>query len=65
MLSTAGSKGLTRQFLVVCSSDSAIVAALVDEGLATTTRVGVQVGDKMIEVDTVRITASGRDALVS
>jgi hypothetical protein len=26
---------------------------------------GVQVGDKMIEVDTVRITASGRDALVS
>jgi hypothetical protein len=27
--------------------------------------VGVQVGDKMIEVATVRITDSGRDALVS
>jgi hypothetical protein len=65
MLATAGSKGLTQQFLVVCSSDAAMVAALADEGLATITRVGVQVGDKMIEVATVRITDSGRDALVS
>ena len=65
MLATVGTKGLTQQFLVVCSSDAAIVAAFVDEGLATMTRVGVQVGDKMIEVATVRITDSGRDALVS
>jgi hypothetical protein len=65
MLATAGTKGLTQQFLVVCSSDAAIVAAFVDEGLATMTRVGVQVGDKMIEVATVRIADSGRDALVS
>jgi hypothetical protein len=64
MLATAGSKGLTLQFLVVCSSEAAMVAALVDEGLATITRVGIQVGDKMIEVATVRITDPGRDALV-
>jgi hypothetical protein len=42
-----------------------MVAALVDEGLATISRVGVQVGEKMIEVATVRMTDSGRDALVS
>jgi hypothetical protein len=65
MLATVGSKGLSQQFLVVCSSDAAIVGALVDEGLATMARVGVQVGDKMIEVSTVRITDCGRDALVS
>lgn len=33
MVATAGSNGLTRQFLIVCSSDAAIAAALVDEGL--------------------------------
>jgi hypothetical protein len=64
MLATAGSKGLTLQFLVVCASEAAMVAALVDEGLATITRAGIQVGDKMIEVATVRITDPGRDALV-
>jgi hypothetical protein len=65
MLATAGSNGLTQQLLVVCSSNAAMVAALVDEGLATMTRGSVQVGGKMIEVATVRITDSGRDALVS
>jgi hypothetical protein len=65
MLATAGSNGLTQQLLVVCGSKAAIVAALVDEGLATMTRGSVQVGGKMIEVATVRITDSGRDALVS
>jgi len=65
MLATAGSDGLTQQLLVVCGSKAAIVAALVDEGLATMTRGSVQVGGKMIEVATVRITDSGRDALVS
>jgi hypothetical protein len=65
MLATVGSKGFSQQFLVVCSSDAAIVGALVDEGLATMIRLGVQVGDKMIEVYTVRITGCGRDALVS
>ena len=64
MLATAGSNGLTQQLLVVCSSNAAIVAALVDEGLATMTR-SVQDGGKMMEVATVRITDSGRDALVS
>jgi len=65
MLATAGSNGLTQQLLVVCSSNAAIVAALVDEGLATMTRGSVQDGGKMMEVATVRITDSGRDALVS
>jgi hypothetical protein len=65
MLATARSNGLTQQLLVVCSSNAAIVAALVDEGLATMTRGSVQVAGKMIEVATVRITDSGRDALVS
>jgi len=65
MLATAGSNGLTQQLLVVCSSNAAIVAALVDERLATMTRGSVQVGGKMMEVATVRITDSGRDALVS
>jgi hypothetical protein len=53
MLATAGTNGLTQQLLVVCSSDAAIVATLVDEGLATMTRGSVQVGGKMIEVATV------------
>ncbi len=65
MLATAGTNGLTQSLLVICSSDASIVAALVDEGLATMTRGSVRVGGKMIEVATVRITDSGRDALVS
>jgi hypothetical protein len=56
---------MAQQLLVVCSSNAAIVAALVDEGFATMTRGSVQVGGKMIEVPTVPITDSRRDSLVS
>jgi hypothetical protein len=41
----------------------AMIAGLVNEGLATLTREYVKAGGKMIEVSRVRITDAGRDAL--
>ena len=63
MLATAGRNGLTKQFLVVCTSDAGIVDALVNEGFAELTCEEVQAGTKMIKVARIRITAAGRRAI--
>ncbi len=64
MLATAGRDGATQLLLSAHGFSAAMIARLVNRGLATMTREKVRAGGKIIEVGKVRITDAGREALL-
>jgi hypothetical protein len=64
MLATAGHNGATQPLLAADGFGVAMVADLVNQGLATMTYEKVRASGKLIEVSKIRITTAGRDALV-
>jgi phage terminase small subunit len=65
MLTTAGRDGATQPLLSAHGFSAAMIARLVNRGLATVTQEKVRAGEKVIEVGKVRITDAGRDALAA
>jgi hypothetical protein len=65
MLATAGGNGATQLLLAAHGFGVAMIASLVNEGLATLTPSKVRVSGKMVEVGKVQITAAGRAALAA
>ena len=65
MLATAGRDGATQPLLSVHGFSAAMIARLVNRGLATLTHEKVRAGGKLVDVAKVRITDAGRDALAA
>jgi hypothetical protein len=65
MLATAGGNGATQLLLAAHGLGVAMIASLVNEGLATLAPSKVRASGKMIDVAKVMITAAGRDALAA
>jgi hypothetical protein len=63
MLATSGCGGATRPLLTAHGFSAALIASLVNQGLASLTHEKVRAGGKVDEVAKVRITTAGRDAL--
>ena len=63
MLANAGPNGATQVLLTAHGFGVALVAGLVNHGLATLRQEKVHAGGKLVEVAKVRITEKGRDAL--
>jgi hypothetical protein len=62
MLATSGRDGATRQLLTAHGFSAALIASLVNQGLASLMHEKVRAGGKVVEVAKVRITAAGRRA---
>ena len=63
MLANAGLDGATQPLLCAHGFSAAMIARLVNRGLATAMQEEMHVGGKMIEVDRVRTTNAGREAV--
>ena len=63
MLATAGRNGATQSLLTAHGFGVALIAGLVNQGLATLTREQVKAGGKLVGVAKVRITDAGQAAL--
>jgi hypothetical protein len=63
MLTNAGRDGATPPLLCAHGFSAAMIARLVNRGLATATREEMRAGTKMIEVDRVQIMNAGREVL--
>jgi hypothetical protein len=63
MLATAGHDGVTQSLLCAHGFSPAMITRLVNRGLATTSVEKVRAGAKLVDVDRVRITKAGREAL--
>ena len=65
MLTSAGPDGAPQAWLMAHGFCVSTIAGLVKRGLATLTREKVRAGNRLVDVGTVRITATGRDALAA
>jgi hypothetical protein len=65
MLTSAGLDGASQTLLMAHGFCVSMIVGLVNNGLATLTHEKVWAGSRLIEVDKVRITAAGREALIT
>lgn len=65
MIASDGHNGVTQSLLTMYGVHPSMVAELVGRGLASMTQDKVRVGSGLVEVVTVRITETGRDALTA
>ena len=65
MLAAARQNGVPRKLLSAHGLSAALIRALVNRGLATTTRENVRAGDKLVEIGKVWITDAGRVAFAA
>ena len=65
MLAAAGQNGVPRRLLSARGLDAQIIRALVNRGLAITTRDNLRADEKLVETGKVWITDAGRAALAA
>jgi hypothetical protein len=65
MLASAGHSGVTQSLLTMYGFHPSIVAELIGRGLASMAQEKVRAAGGLVEVATIRITETGRDALAA